>query len=123
MPWAKFDDRFPSNRKISLLSDRAFRLYVSGVCWCAENLTDGLIRDEELRLIAHVRNINATARELVERRLWVRVEDGWVIHDYGDYQPSREQVIADRKSNAARQQRHRGKRNGRPVLDDEPPEG
>ena len=40
MPWAKFDDRYPWHRKVRGLSDAAFRMDVSAVCWCAENLTD-----------------------------------------------------------------------------------
>ncbi|WP_255254292.1 hypothetical protein [Streptomyces albidoflavus] len=38
MPWVRVDDRFPSHRKVALLSDRAFRLYVAALCWCSENL-------------------------------------------------------------------------------------
>lgn len=107
MPWVRFDDRFPSNRKISLLSDRAFRLYVSAVCWSAENLTDGVILDEELTLVAHVRNINGARNELESRGLWERIEGGWRIHDYHDYQPTRHRVMEDRRRNAARQEAFR----------------
>jgi hypothetical protein len=46
MPWAKFDDRYPWHRKVRPLSDAAFRLDVSAICWCAENLTDGVILPE-----------------------------------------------------------------------------
>lgn len=115
MPWVKFDDRFPSNRKVRPLSDRAFRLYVSGVCWAAENLTDSLILDTELTQVAHVRNINGARVELEARGLWERVEGGWRIHDYHDYQPTKEQVLKDRQKNAARQEAYRKRRNGKPV--------
>jgi hypothetical protein len=149
MPWAKFDDRFPSNRKVRLLSDRAFRLYVSGICWSAENLTDGFIAETELRLVADIRGAKAAATELVNAGLWVpsmrvraavasssrrvgvanasssrrgRVEvgdapddtkvRGWEIHDYHEYNPTAEQVRADRDAKSARQQRWREKRKG-----------
>src|SRR4051812_36732111 len=69
MPWARFDDRFPSNRKVRLLSDGAFRLYVSAICWSAENLTDGVIKTAELRLVADVRATRTRAKELVEAGL------------------------------------------------------
>lgn len=119
MPWAKFDDRFPSNRKIALLSDRAFRLYVTAVCWSAENSTDGVIEREELRLIASYRGVNRAVTELIERGLWIATDDGWCIHDFLDYNPSREQVLVARKTNAARQERFRQRKNGTPS----PPEG
>lgn len=115
MPWVKLDDRFPSHRKIALLSDRAFRLHVSAMCWCAENLTDGHISDRELALVANVRNIKATAQQLQDAGLWDRTEGGWAIHDYLDYNPSRDQVLAERKKNAARQEAFRKRRNGKPT--------
>jgi hypothetical protein len=120
MPWVRLDDRFPSHRKVALLSDRAFRLHVSAICWCAENLTDGHIRERELAVVAHVRSLKATAQQLEDAGLWDRVDDGWVIHDYLSYNPSREQVIAERKKNAERQERFRRRKNGKPTP---PPEG
>ena len=119
MPWVKLDDRFPSHRKVALLSDRAFRLHVSAICWCAENLTDGHISDRELTLVAHVRGVKATAKQLEDAGVWDRVDDGWVIHDYLDYNPSRDQVLAERKKNAARQEAFRRRKNGKPI----PPDG
>jgi hypothetical protein len=115
MPWVKLDDRFPSHRKIALLSDRAFRLHVSAMCWCAENLTDGRIGDRELGLVTRVRGVKATAKQLEDAGLWDRTEDGWEIHDYLDYNPSREQVLIERKRNAERQERFRRRRNGKPT--------
>lgn len=110
MPWVKLDDRFPSHRKIDLLSDRAFRLYVSALCWSSENLTEGHIPDANVTRIAHVRNTKATAKELEERGLWERVDDGWQIHDYLDYNPTRASIQTERQRNAARQQEYRDKK-------------
>lgn len=115
MPWVKLDDRFPSHRKVALLPDRAFRLHVSAICWCSENLTDGRIADRELPLVAKVRGLKATAQQLADAGLWDRIDGGWQIHDYLDYNPSREQVLAERKKNAERQERFRQRRNGKPV--------
>jgi hypothetical protein len=119
MPWVKLDDRFPSHRKIALLPDRAFRLHVSAICWCSENLTDGRIGDRELPLVAHIRGLKATAKQLEDAGVWDRTDDGWVIHDFLDYNPSRDQVLAERKKNAERQEKFRRRKNGKPV----PPDG
>lgn len=110
MPWVRLDDRFPSHRKVATLSDRAFRLHVTAMCWCSENLTEGKILFSELRVIAHVRGINSIANELVNSKLWDKVDDGWVIHDFLDYNPDREQVEAERARNAARQKAYRERR-------------
>ncbi|MBC2903187.1 hypothetical protein [Streptomyces cupreus] len=123
MPWARFDDRFPSNRKVRLLSDGAFRLYVSAICWSAENLTDGVIKTAELRLVADVRATRTRAKELVDAELFEVLEGvGWKIHDYHDYNPTAEQVRADREQRTARQQRWRKKKQGG-TPDPEPPNG
>ncbi|MEV4739812.1 hypothetical protein [Streptomyces sp. NPDC049555] len=95
---------------MATLTDRAFRLHVSALCWCAANLTDGRVRDTELRLVAHVRGMTATARQLEAAGLWERVEDGWVLHDFHDYQPTADHVRAERERNAARQKRYREKK-------------
>lgn len=110
MPWVKLDDRFPSHRKISLLSDRAFRLYVSALCWSSENLTEGLIRDRELSVVARIRGLKGAARELEEAQLWDRVDGGWQIHDFLEYNPDRAKVKAERDANAARQQAFRDRK-------------
>jgi hypothetical protein len=110
MPWVRLDDRFPSHRKVALLSDRAFRLHVSALCWASENLTEGKILDAELRVIAHVRGAKAAAKELEDRKLWDRIDDGWVIHDFLIYNPDRAQVHAERDANAARQQAWRDRK-------------
>ncbi|WP_148835311.1 hypothetical protein [Streptomyces sp. sk2.1] len=108
MPWVRLDDRFTSHRKIRLLSHQAFRLYVSGLCYAAENLTDGRIPAEELRIVADIKTSKAAAKELVERGLWeVHEEGGWQIHDYLEYNPAAEQVRAERQAKTARQQRWR----------------
>ncbi|MCC9307733.1 hypothetical protein LN042_11595 [Kitasatospora sp. RB6PN24] len=113
MPWVRLDDRFPSHRKVRLLSDAAFRLYVSAICWSAENLTDGVIKTAELRLVGDVRAARKRAEELVNCGLWEELSGvGWRIHDYHEYNPTAEQVRADRKAKTARQQRWREKKNG-----------
>lgn len=111
MPWVRLDDRFPSHRKVALLSDRAFRLYVSGLCWCSENLTEGKILDRELLLVApRIRGLKTATSDLEAAGLWDRVEGGWVVHDYLEYNPDRAKVKAERDANAARQQAYRDRK-------------
>jgi hypothetical protein len=111
MPWVKLDDRFPSHRKVALLSDRAFRLYVSALCWSSENLTEGRITQRELPLVAaRLRGAKTAAGELEAAQLWDRADDGWVIHDFLEYNPDRARVQSEREANAARQQAWRDRK-------------
>lgn len=126
MPWVRFDDTFPVHRKVDGLSDTAFRLHVSAIFWCARNLTDGAVPEEDLELVtARVRAPARFATELVRRGLWHEAghqcdsehcpkptDDGWVIHDYLAFQPSKDKVERERGAKAERQARWLAKRKG-----------
>jgi len=43
VPYAQIDVSAPRHRKVWALSDAAFRLWVSGLCYCQEHLTDGVL--------------------------------------------------------------------------------
>jgi hypothetical protein len=123
MPWVKVDDHFPDNRKVSLLSDRAFRLYISALCWSSANLTEGAILARELPVVARVRGVKTAAKELEAAGLWEPTEAGWTIHDYLIYNPDRAKVLSERSANAARQQawreRKRAEREAKKAAEEE----
>lgn len=109
MPWANFDDQFPKHPKVMPLSDAAFRLHVSGVCHAAAFLTDGQIgQDTVPTLVKRFRK--ATLDELIDRGQWHRLGEGcgtdicptgspdnYAIHDYLQWNRSREEVEAERE--------------------------
>lgn len=96
MPWANFDDQFPKHPKVLPISDAAFRLHVSGVCYCVQYLTDGVIEAKAVPLLVP-RFRARTLAELVERGLWVNGGEQYLIHDFLQWNRSREQVEADRE--------------------------
>lgn len=117
MTWVKFESRFPMHRKVRKLSDAAFRLNVSAVCWALDMGTDGFIPADDLDLVSDVRRPHAAAAELVARDLWHPVNldttsnttdlVGWTIHDFLDYQPTAADVARRKAEAAERQRRHR----------------
>lgn len=122
MTWVKLDDQFPIHRKIAALSDPAFRLHCAALAWCARNLTDGFVSTSELaQVCAQVRAPEKFAAELVILRVWHLQDEpcpsehclaphthaengspvqGWVIHDYLEYQQPRSKVLRIRKNRA-----------------------
>ncbi len=89
MPWVRLDDSFADHPKIVGLSDTAFRAHVSALCYCNRHLTDGAFP------VSALANVSPTASaELVKAGLWSKqVASGcFAIHDYLDYQPTRERV-------------------------------
>jgi len=129
MPWVRFDDQFTIHRKVDGLSDAAFRLHTSAIFWSARNLTDGSVTREDLDGVsARVRTPERFAAECKKRGVWhlgdedcpsekcpadgTGDRDGWIIHDYWEFQPSKEQVVRDREASARRQAKWRANRNG-----------
>lgn len=107
MTWARFDDTFPGHRKVRRLSDGAFRLHVTAICFVAHDLTDGFVSVEDLDEMAAVRRAETRVAELVGRGLWEPVDGGWIIHDYLHYNPAKAQVEAERQASRERQKRRR----------------
>jgi hypothetical protein len=97
MPWVRFDDQYPIHRKVNGLSDAAFRLHTEAIFWCARNLTDGCIARDELRVASEISRPLKHVAELVSRGCWRETDDGWEIHDFLVYQPSRSKVLQTRE--------------------------
>lgn len=93
MSWFKLDDRFFDNPKIAALSDPAQLAYIKGGTYCARELTDGFIPFRKAREFASPKVI----KELVPG-LWEPRDDGFRVHDYLKYNPTKEQVLSEREA-------------------------
>ena len=96
MPWANLDDQFPKHPKVLPLSDPAFRLHVSGVCYAAQYLTDGRIESEAVPLLMP-RFKARYLEELLKRGLWLQVGDDFEIHDYLQWNRSKREITEERE--------------------------
>lgn len=114
MPWFKIDDGFWSHPKVLELSDAAIALWVRAGSYCAGHLTDGEVKLSTLRVLGADRD---AATELVLAGLWDIVEERWYFHDWVDYQPTREQVLAEREAATERKRRSREKSQGESRRD------
>jgi hypothetical protein len=118
MSWIRLTDTFPEDDKVDGLSDRAFRMFVTGLCYCGRNLTDGYLTTKAISTVAASsgvpkRSISTVVSELETVGLWHRYAHGYWTPKYLDYNPSAEQVRADRAKAKSRMQRIRsGERSG-----------
>ena len=122
MTWFRTDDSFYSHPK-TLMALRAcptsITLWTMAGAWCADHLTDGFVPHDVPKTFLPSGWLRAS-RALVAARLWVDCtrngEAGWQYHDWLEYQPSREAVLAKRAADAARQAAYRlrqqSRRNG-----------
>lgn len=111
MSWAKLDDRFDDHRKVKrvwLACPQALGLHVMALTYCTRHETDGLVDREyvtEKAPAAKKRDAMTTA--LVTAGLWDEDPDGWRIHDFLDYNPSRADLDEKRRKDADRKARGR----------------
>jgi len=100
MPWIRFEDNFPEHPKVLALSDGAFRLHVRAIGYAARHLTDGHVSSAALRSMTRRPALPA---ELVAAGIWeLNGDDGYKVHDYLHYQPSRADVQEHREADRER---------------------
>jgi hypothetical protein len=120
MPWFKVDDTFWRSGKVRRLGlertqaatiTAAIGLWTLAGTWAAENLTDGFVPlevikfwDKKFQLSEKIISVGLWKEETKEG------EKGIQFHDWNDYQPPAEKIIADRKAAAQRMSRVRESR-------------
>lgn len=107
MTFVRMDDHFPQHPKALALEDAAFAMHVRAICYCSTQLSDGLVRSGALPLLTRHRKPLSLVAALVKEGLWEPQEDGWIIHDYLDWQESRASVLAKREAARERMSRRR----------------
>jgi hypothetical protein len=104
MPWGKIDDRLHGHPKATAAGLDGMGLWVLALSWSSAYGTDGFVPEAKVSGLGGNAEL---AQRLVNAGLWDRVPGGYQIHDYLDYNPSAEQVEAQRQANAERQARWR----------------
>lgn len=102
MTWLKVDDQIFLNRKVAQCDAETKLLYIVGLTYCANQLTDGFIPEATLPLLAGMAGIDwqiakQSASKLLDVCLWFATDNGWQIPDYLEYNPSKEQVLHNRE--------------------------
>ncbi len=125
MAWVRIDDQFASHPKVIQAGPLGMAMQVAALCYSNRYLTDGFIPRAVVPTLLNLEGLamrvwqgeligggqDATwqlvVQDLLAAGLWEEVEGGYQIHDYLDYQLSREEVIAERE-----QKREAGRRGG-----------
>lgn len=105
MTWVKLDDQFADHPKMVVAGPFAMLLHVKALCYCARYLTDGFVPAAVVNSLVYwppgvtVDN-QALAQALAQANAWELCEGGYRIHDYLEYQPSREDELQRRAARA-----------------------
>lgn len=115
MAWVRLDDQFPDHPKLATCGPVAGWVYVSGLCYAARYLTDGFVPETiALRFAGSSPEVLAN---LVECSLWDRVNGGYQIHDFLEYNPPASKVKAEREAAKERMKGNRqAKGSGSPDV-------
>ena len=104
MSWVKLDDNFFTHPKVVAVGAEASGLYVWALAYCSRHLTDGRVPRGWVQQ-AVGRRTTKLAELLVEQGLWEENGTGWLVHDYLDYQPTRDAILAKRQRDSERKAR------------------
>lgn len=99
--WSKFDDQFYLNPKNALIDRDEQDLHIAAIIYCNGQLTDGFVPNGALpmlfawaKLSDGLANAKAIASRLVEHCYWEIAENGYQIHDWADWNLTRDEVLA-----------------------------
>lgn len=106
MSWLKIESSVARNKKFMKAGPAPSWLWVCGLAYCQEGLTDGFIPTEALPYLG-VKNAKQLASHLVKAGLWDETKGGWNVHDYLSHNRSSSEIGRIRE-----ERRHSGMRGG-----------
>lgn len=104
MAYAQTEYEFWSNPKVRAAGKDAAIMHIAGCGYCNQHLTDGFISDSAVGFVAYMAFQRSHAKALatlVEKRLWLRVEGGYMINDFLEHNKSKAQVEEFRQKKSA----------------------
>jgi len=112
MTWVKIDDGFPQHPKILKAGPLAMAMQIAALCYSARYLTDGFIPGAALGTLIDLTDCYEFEKQaptahyevaswLVGAGVWDVVEEGYQIHDYEEYQPTKADVLYQRAAKVA----------------------
>jgi hypothetical protein len=124
--WLRIDDGFADHPKIEALSSDGLRAHLKGMCYCARYLTDGKVPATVARRMADPSVLDELQRvgrddEKGRPGLWEEKDGYFVIHDFLDFNPSREeyeQTVARKSAAGKRSAEVRWGKSEAPVVTD-----
>lgn len=104
MSWFRIEGKMPQHAKYAPLSDAAFRLAITAGAWCAENMTDGFIPKAMVGALTRApagKRLTEAVSSLVNSGVWEDRGEAFEIHDYLDWNMSRDKWLAKTIAGAA----------------------
>lgn len=98
MTWVKLDDGFWSNPKVDSVGNEAAGVYSRALSYCGCHETDGAVPDSIARYIGKAK----AWERLVDAGLCEPLENGYLVPDFLEFNPSHEVLEAKREADRKR---------------------
>jgi hypothetical protein len=109
MGWVRIDDNAPHHRKMLKAGPAACWLWVCGLAYCQRQSSDGVIPFEAVAMLG-VGNWKKCAAFLVDAGLWHKEAEGYRVHDYLQWNASRDERREQEEANRLKVIRYREKK-------------
>lgn len=101
MAWARLDDGFwshPKTMRLAEVAPEAGFLHIRAISYATRHMTDGFLADSAVTALMPDQDRREKATQaLVEEGLWYRNgNEGFAIHDFLDWNPSKAQIMEKR---------------------------
>lgn len=111
MTWVRVDEEFSHHPKVLNAGPLGMAMQIAALCYCNKYLTDGFIPERVVPTLLDLRGLGMrmwtgdligggedaewglVVEDLLSAGLWMEVPNGYVIHDFHDYQPSKDEVL------------------------------
>jgi hypothetical protein len=103
--WVRIHDGAMTHPKVIGLSDKAFRLWIWGLSYSQQHLTNGAIPAAAIPA-----RVSRATSDLLDKGLWEQLASGYQVHDYLDWNDSRDVVLKKRTEAKERMQAARDRR-------------
>lgn len=141
MPWVRIDEEFPLHPKVLTAGPLGMAMQVAALCYCNRYLTDGFVSQAVIPGLLNLEGLgmrhwmgelvgggqDATwqlvIEDLLAAGLWDEEKGGYRIHDFHDFQPSREATLklrADRSAAGQKGGLARSQASAKQVLEQTP---
>lgn len=110
MAWVRIHDGAMTHPKIVGLADKPFRLWVWGLSYCQSYLTDGAIVPDAVPA-----RLKRAITDLEKKGLWEKRGTGYAVHDYLDWNDSKD-LVQKKRSEAKERMTNARHRTSREVL-------
>lgn len=99
--FAKFDPKMASSKRVRRAGWEAELLYVRGILFCKDSMTDGVIDESQLEIVGLgiPLDLASLAKRLVDVGLWESTKEGWRIapDKWAEWQTTNDELESERE--------------------------